>query len=138
MKNGSLIFFLIGLFLACGDSKIEVQSPLLVVDTYPSSGAEVDPSLSDILVFFSSRIDSASLSNDSFVLELIGEIDTTVAGAKVSTEVLDISEDGTSVHIVIKETPLKRGSIYRLTISNVKSVFGDKLSQSYYKFFKVR
>ncbi len=140
MKRSVFFFLAVVLLIAlsCGDSKIEVKSTLLVVDTYPSQGAEVEPSLSDILVFFSSKIDTGSVSNDSFLLELVGAVDTDIAGSKVNTEILDVSEDKTGVHLKIKDTPLTGGSIYRLTISNVKSATGETLEHKYYRFFSVK
>lgn len=139
MRRGLLLLiFSLILMVSCGDSKIEVQSTLLVVDTYPSNGAEVDPYISDIFVFFSSKIDSESLSNDSFLLELVGEVSTTAEGSKVKTDIVEISEDKTSVHITILDKPLVGGSIYRLTINNVKSASGNMLQNKYYKFFSVK
>lgn len=139
MKRAILLSFVLTfLFLSCGDSKIEVKSGLQVIDTYPSNGAEIDPFLSEMIVFFSSRIDETALKEDSFLLELVGEVDTDVSGAKVSTEISRLSDDKTAVYILIKDTPLTAGSIYRLTIKEVKSVTGDSLKQNYFRFFFVK
>lgn len=135
----AILFFLISsiIFLGCGDSKIEVQSTLMVVDTYPSNGAEIESTLDKIIVFFSSTLDEGTLQNESFVLELVGEVDASITGVPVKTEILGLSEDKSAVIIGI-DAPLTDGSIYRLTISDVKSATGTLLSQKYYKFFIVK
>jgi len=132
-----LVLLLLALGISCGDSKIEVQNTLLVIDTYPSNGSVISPNISQIIVFFSSAIDENSISKDSFKLELVGSIDTKVEGSAVNTEVLSLSDDKTSVYLTIKDTPLSVGGVYRLTISEIKSTTGSNLAQNFYKFFTV-
>ncbi|MGC9043539.1 MAG: Ig-like domain-containing protein [Myxococcota bacterium] len=137
-KTLLLLLVFSAIFISCGDSKIEVQSTLLVVDTYPSNGAEVDPSLDRIIVFFSSSLDESQIKNESFVLELVGGVDVDVAGVQVKTEILNLSEDRSAVTLSIGSTPLTGGSIYRLSVSDVKSATGSLLAHKYYTFFSVK
>ncbi len=139
MKRTILLFAIIAMFVInCGDSKIEVQKTLLVADVYPSGGASVDPSIDRIIVFFSSSIDRSSLSSDSFILELVGELDVDTEGAVVKTEISGVSDDNMTVYIDIKGTPLVEGSIYRLTVKDVKSSTGELLARNFYSFFTVK
>jgi hypothetical protein len=134
----AILFFLISIaFLGCGDSKIEVQNTLLVVDTYPSNGAEIESTLDKIIVFFSSSLEESAIKNESFVLELVGEVDVDISGVPVKTQILGLSEYKSAVIVGI-DAPLTVGSIYRLTISDVKSATSTLLSQKYYKFFIVK
>jgi hypothetical protein len=136
LSIGALLLCVL-LCISCGDSKIEVQNPLLVIDTYPSNGSVISPNLSQIIVFFSAPVDENSISQNSFKFELVGSIDTEVEGTPVKTEILTLSDDRTSVFLSIDETPLSVGAVYRLAISNIRSKSGSSLPQNYYKFFTV-
>ncbi len=140
MKNGRLIILLLAVFLilSCGDSKIEVQNTLLVLDTYPSNGAEINADLNKIMVFFSSAVDENSLTADSFKLELVGSVDIKSSGVAVNISIGNIPDDKSMVELIINETPLTNGAVYRLSIDSVKATNGAALAQKYYRFFVVK
>lgn len=133
-----LLWVMISIMVSCGDSKIEVQSTLLVVDTYPSNGAEIDADLNRILVFFSSPLDEGSISAESFRFEVVGSVDITSRGVPVDISVSGLSDDKSMVELSIKSTPLTAGAVYRLSIDSVKALNGARLAQRYFRFFVVK
>lgn len=133
-----VLLFMILVMISCGDSKIEVQSTLLVVDTYPSNGAEIDTDLNRILVFFSSPLDEGSVSAESFRFELVSSIDVASTGVPVDISVSGLSDDKSMVELRIESTPLTVGAVYRLSVDSVKAANGARLAQKYFRFFIVK